>query len=156
MKKILITSIACVLLILISIGLWFYGIGYFRNDITREMIQLSEIPNKLYINDKPNIPNWEIENIIAYNDYFTSPTCTIYFSNGIELILSTRPLIYSSMDQSQEIMEKNKYKVYINKIDKVYQYNEGSLYYSFRIMKEQEKDILEKHLKTLDFVVDSK
>lgn len=156
MKKIIISLIACVILILIIFGLWLYGIGYFRDDATRERIPLFEIPNKLYINQKPNIPDWEIEKILMYNDLFTSPICTVYFSNGIELLLSTRPTNYSGMDQSQEKIGTNEYKTFTNKLDKVYQYNEGRLYYSFRIMREQEKEIMEKYLKTLKFGVDSK
>lgn len=156
MKKIIISSIACVLLVLFILGLWLLGIGYFKDEATREMIQLSEISNKMYINDKPNIPDWEIEKISAYNDYFTSPTCTVYFSNGIELLLSTGPVNYSGMNQIQEEIGKNEYKTFISKPAKVYQYNEGRLYYSFRIMREQEKEIMEKYLKTLKFRVDSK
>lgn len=140
MKKIIISSIACVLLTLFILGLCLFRIGYFKDEATREMIQLSEISNKLYINDKPNLPDWEIEKIISYNDFFTSPTCTVYFSNGIELLLSTGPVNYSDMDKLKE----------------VYQYSEGRLYYSFKIMRKQEKEIMEQYLKTVKFSVDSK
>lgn len=127
MKKIILgATAACFLLGLLLFGTILYQTGYFRDDTSRAMIPLSDVPRVLNIAEMPHLPDWEVEKIQQYNDYFTSPTCTIYFTNGIELVLSKSQ---GSFDEAW------------------IQYREGEIYYSFKPKKEQEYGVIQNFLK---------
>lgn len=134
MKKIILgATAACFLLILLTFGTILYKIGFFKDDTSRTMISFSDIPKALYVKVMPRLPDWEVEKIQGYDDHFTSPTCTVYFTNGIEMLISTSPVSFSGKEPDETPI----------------QYREGPFYYSLKPQKEQDHKVIESYLETL-------
>ncbi|WP_435921420.1 hypothetical protein [Paenibacillus sp. DYY-L-2] len=134
MKKIILgATAACFLLSLLIFGTILYKIGFFKDDTSRALIPYTDIPKVLHVEAMPRLPEWEVERIQEYDDHFTSPTCTVYFTNGIELLISTSPVSFSGKEPDESPI----------------QYQDGPFYYSLKPQKEQDHEVIESYLKTL-------
>jgi hypothetical protein len=102
----------------------------------------------LYVQDAPDLPAWEVKSVTGYNDHFTSPTCTIYFSNGIELMLSTSHMTFQGMDVMNIPLGTRTVTLFFSEQDRIYQYTMRGLYYSFRIMEGRAEDLVVEHIKS--------
>ncbi|GIO31733.1 MULTISPECIES: hypothetical protein [Paenibacillus] len=154
MKKIILSFVATVLLLITMLGFILHRTV--NEDISRRWIGVTEIPGILKIGTVPNIPEWEIKKIMAYDDHFTAPTCTVYFANGIELLLSTGSVGFEGMDENQTLIGNRKYTVFGNKNDKVYQYPEKGVWYSLKTARGAKEEIIEAYLQARNVEPDSK
>lgn len=145
MKKIILSSVATVLLLIATVGFILHRTV--NEDVSRRWISVTEIPGILKIGKSPDIPEWEVQKIMAYDDHFTAPTCTVYFANGIEMLLSTGSVGFEGMNENQMLIGNDKYTVFRSKSDKVYQYPEEGVWYSLKTTRGAEEEIIEAYLK---------
>ncbi|MCR8641987.1 hypothetical protein NV379_04895 [Paenibacillus sp. N1-5-1-14] len=148
MKRLIVGTIVIAIILAALIGLFLYRNGYFNENISRREIQSSDIPNILLVKVMPVIPDWEIDKIVEYNDHFTLPTCTIHFTNGLQLLLSRSPMQFKEMDQTLTTIGNTTYTLFSNNQNKVYQYNTGMLYYSFQTTRGPNEEVIEAYLRT--------
>ncbi|MCF2946035.1 hypothetical protein [Paenibacillus tarimensis] len=147
MKKIILGCIAVVLLIPVLIGVYVYRIGFLDDKQSTTTIEISDIPAAMYVTAEPVMPDWKVKKVTAYNDGFVSPTCTIYFTNDIELLLSTSPVTYPGMDQL--LVNTNLYEVYVDEQDAVFQYFSGGYYYSFKTKRGTNEQLVQQYIMSL-------
>ncbi|MBB6636039.1 hypothetical protein [Cohnella thailandensis] len=132
MRKRIVGIAAGAVLLLVLVGIGLFRIGVFKDDTVRELIPLFAVPAALHIPYQPDLPDWEIGKIERYDDRFASPTCTVTFANGIELLLSTSPVTFPENNRSPVI-----------------QFSKGNLHYAFQASGEQERAIIENYLENV-------
>ncbi|WP_146240933.1 hypothetical protein [Paenibacillus sambharensis] len=147
MKKIIMVCIAVVLLIPVLIGVYVYRIGFLDDEQSTTTIEISHIPAAMYSTAEPIMPDWEVKKVTAYNDGFVSPTCTLYFTNDVELLLSTSPVTYSGMYQL--LVNTSLYEAYVDEQDAVFQYFSGGYYYSFKTKRGTNEQLVQQYIMSL-------
>ncbi|RUS45830.1 hypothetical protein [Cohnella sp. AR92] len=153
MRRLVLIGSLLIVLVLLAAGWSLNRMGVFRvfqDDTSIQIIQVQDIPQALNMKASLKLPDWEIEKAEARDDHFTSPTCTIYFSNGIKLLLSISPNRYSGMEQNTQI-GKYIYIVFSKDERKVYQFSQGRLQYNFQTHSAKQEEELKKYLERVNW-----
>jgi len=148
LRNILYLGITTILFVMLIGGIFLYQIGFFNDTLEMKTIQTTEIADFLYVPDAPDLPDWEVKSVEGYNDQFTSPTCTIYFSNGIELVLSTSHMAFQGMTVKYIPLGTRTITLFYSEQEEIYQYKMRGLYYSFRMMEGRAEDLVVEYIKS--------